>query len=371
MTVRVRRGPGSHGGAAGRPGRVFVADPSGLVFQLHDVELLRRRRRNGTECRTVEASPPKGLLAVGHEPLHGGRRGRSQDRGLLSGTGGRGVQAYKALRRPTDRAGRPLPDVHRRRAGRGGAPPPRAAHRSRVHVDRQLRPRRSPRCSPATASSPAQPARDAARHLHLAAHAESRRRRRRHAGALLTDPDGLAIQLQDVTSCGGGGLLGDVCPSNPGSQRPLKGGSPRRGPCAHGPSLSSSPVSRRPSSRAKSKLPPDINPTSFTRLPPIDRASLDEEGKRRAAELHRRRAPDAGERTGHRCRWQPRGRPSPSRNSTSTCGRPSSGPRFFELSALVAAREFDAQTQWSGHEPAGRRAGLEQTVIDAVKSIAR
>ncbi len=27
-----------------------------------------------------------------------------------------------------------------------------------------------------------------------------------------TDPDGLAIQLQDVTYCGGAGLLGEVCP---------------------------------------------------------------------------------------------------------------------------------------------------------------
>ena len=28
----------------------------------------------------------------------------------------------------------------------------------------------------------------------------------------LTDPDGLAIQLQDPKYCGGGGYLGDVCP---------------------------------------------------------------------------------------------------------------------------------------------------------------
>jgi len=33
----------------------------------------------------------------------------------------------------------------------------------------------------------------------------------------------------------------------------------------------------------------------------------------------------------------------------------------------VAAREFDQQYEWSGHEPAGRRAGLDQMVIDAVK----
>jgi 4-carboxymuconolactone decarboxylase len=43
------------------------------------------------------------------------------------------------------------------------------------------------------------------------------------------------------------------------------------------------------------------------------------------------------------------------------------GPRYFELSALVAAREFDQVYEWGGHEPAGRRAGLEQNVIDAVK----
>ena len=31
----------------------------------------------------------------------------------------------------------------------------------------------------------------------------------------LTDPDGLAIQLQDVKYCGGGGFLGDLCPPLP------------------------------------------------------------------------------------------------------------------------------------------------------------
>jgi hypothetical protein len=43
------------------------------------------------------------------------------------------------------------------------------------------------------------------------------------------------------------------------------------------------------------------------------------------------------------------------------------GSRFFELSALIAAREFDQQYEWSGHEPAALRAGLEQAVIDVVK----
>ena len=30
-----------------------------------------------------------------------------------------------------------------------------------------------------------------------------------------TDPDGLAIQLQDVKYCGGGGVLGELCPPLP------------------------------------------------------------------------------------------------------------------------------------------------------------
>lgn len=43
------------------------------------------------------------------------------------------------------------------------------------------------------------------------------------------------------------------------------------------------------------------------------------------------------------------------------------GPKYFELSALIAAREIDQHYEWSGHEPAGLRAGLDQATIDAVK----
>jgi 4-carboxymuconolactone decarboxylase len=43
------------------------------------------------------------------------------------------------------------------------------------------------------------------------------------------------------------------------------------------------------------------------------------------------------------------------------------GSKYFEVSALVAAREFDQQYEWSGHEPAALRAGVDQAVIDAIK----
>jgi hypothetical protein len=43
------------------------------------------------------------------------------------------------------------------------------------------------------------------------------------------------------------------------------------------------------------------------------------------------------------------------------------GNRVYQLVVLITAREIDQQYEWSAHEPAGLRAGLEQPVIDVVK----
>ena len=43
------------------------------------------------------------------------------------------------------------------------------------------------------------------------------------------------------------------------------------------------------------------------------------------------------------------------------------GDRTYQLVVLITAREIDQQYEWSAHEPAGLRAGLEQSVIDIVK----
>jgi 4-carboxymuconolactone decarboxylase len=42
-------------------------------------------------------------------------------------------------------------------------------------------------------------------------------------------------------------------------------------------------------------------------------------------------------------------------------------PRLRELAILVTARFWDAQIEWSIHEPAGRQAGIPRTVIEAIK----
>jgi 4-carboxymuconolactone decarboxylase len=42
-------------------------------------------------------------------------------------------------------------------------------------------------------------------------------------------------------------------------------------------------------------------------------------------------------------------------------------PRLVELAILVTAREVDAEYVWASHEPAARKVGLEQSIIETVK----
>ena len=113
-------------------------------------------------------------------------------------------------------------------------------------------------------------------------------------------------------------------------------------------------------------LPPDIHSESLSRLPPVQRADLDEEGKRiwdvqaGAGTSIPRTGPSAV--TMH----SPRAA-EPIYALNQVLRKTVAGSKYFELAALVAAREFDQQYEWSSHEPAGLKAGLEQSVIDVVK----
>jgi len=115
----------------------------------------------------------------------------------------------------------------------------------------------------------------------------------------------------------------------------------------------------------QSKLAPDIDSTSFSRLAPLDRAALDDDGKKVWDYIANGRALPA---TGPaQVSMHSPGAAKPIHELNQYLRKTVVGPRYFELSALIAAREFDQQYEWGGHEPAGRRAGLEQAVIDAVK----
>jgi 4-carboxymuconolactone decarboxylase len=117
---------------------------------------------------------------------------------------------------------------------------------------------------------------------------------------------------------------------------------------------------------AQSSSPPaDIHPESLSRLPPLQRDALDDEGKRVWDYIA---GPRGMGKTGPGAisMYSPKAA-EPIQRLNQYLRTTVVGSRYFELSALIAAREFDQQYEWSGHEPAGLRAGLEQSVIDVVK----
>ena len=120
-----------------------------------------------------------------------------------------------------------------------------------------------------------------------------------------------------------------------------------------------------------SARPRDIDPESRNRLPVVARESLDDVGKalfdKTTADaksgrslvgfqgpngigLHSPRVADSDQRKNDYLRFE------------SPLGR-----RHYEIAVLVTARELDQQFEWSAHEPAALRAGVEPAVIDVVK----
>jgi hypothetical protein len=113
-------------------------------------------------------------------------------------------------------------------------------------------------------------------------------------------------------------------------------------------------------SQSQAQLPADIHPVTLSRLPPVSAEDLDAEGRRLLAER-----PDykPGPGPTHVTIYSPRER---------SLGIPTGenspvGARYFQLAVLIIAREIDQQYEWSAHEPAALRQGLEQSVIDVVK----
>ena len=112
--------------------------------------------------------------------------------------------------------------------------------------------------------------------------------------------------------------------------------------------------------QAPQALPPDIDPVTLSRLPPPTAADLDDEAERLlAARTDYKPGPGPTHITVYAPRDRSLGIPSGTNSPV--------GPRLFQLAALIGARECDQQYEWSAHEPAGLRQGLEQQVIDVVK----
>jgi hypothetical protein len=106
---------------------------------------------------------------------------------------------------------------------------------------------------------------------------------------------------------------------------------------------------------ARTPLPPDIDPMSYSRLPLILKDSLDTEGKRIFEAIN-----------GQEGNVPRLGPPASSMYSLAAAEpydalnqqlrKAVVGPQFFEISTLVPAREFNQQYEWSAHGRSARSA---------------
>jgi 4-carboxymuconolactone decarboxylase len=116
-----------------------------------------------------------------------------------------------------------------------------------------------------------------------------------------------------------------------------------------------------------SSLPADIDPVSLSRLPVVKREALDAEGQR-VYDLvagRERATPLLG--PGGISMYSP-GVAEPMHHLNMYLRSEGViGPAYTEVAILVAAWEFEQAYEWSAHEPAARRFGVADAVIDAIK----
>jgi 4-carboxymuconolactone decarboxylase len=118
---------------------------------------------------------------------------------------------------------------------------------------------------------------------------------------------------------------------------------------------------------AEDALPGDIDPASLSRLPVVERAGLDAEGQRVYDIVvgTGRTTPLLG--PGGISLYSP-GVAEPMHHlNTYLRQRGVLGPALTEVAILVAAWEIEQAYEWAAHEPAARRFGVPEAVIDAIK----
>ena len=119
------------------------------------------------------------------------------------------------------------------------------------------------------------------------------------------------------------------------------------------------------------KLPADIDPQSFSRLPLIQRDQLKGDALRvydavvgKDADGKERAAPPTG--PAATSLYSP-GVALPMNQLNQYLRNTVVGPAMFQICTLIAAREFDEAYEWNSHEAGARRAKVDQRTIDAIK----
>lgn len=203
MHVRVRM--------RGDTPELFVGDPDGLVMQLQDPSYCGGSGPLGSVCDSVEPAPggaPLPLEGISHLTVN--VSDPDVTNAFYRRTFGFDVQGYQATS-PFLGVG-PGVDFLMFIPARGSAAVNHACFSMRgFGVERVQTALEAHGIRPRDGSGPAGPMQ----------HYVSMRMPNRGGAPggtpelYFTDPDGILIQLQDVTYCGGGGSLGEICSSNP------------------------------------------------------------------------------------------------------------------------------------------------------------
>jgi catechol 2,3-dioxygenase-like lactoylglutathione lyase family enzyme len=221
MKVRVRmRGPDAGGAKEGTP-EIYVTDPDGIVVQLQDPKYGGGAGALG-EVLKVEAPPKKGLLALedlSHFTIS--EKDSTASNKFYQDLFGMGYRSYQGPTAPTLAIGSGVQFVMFTGGGgaaRAGAPPapPRPAsinHASfsmkNFNVETVQKALESVGIKPRQGNGPAGPMQH-----YVSMRMENRGGAKEGTPELyFTDPDGLLMQIQDTTYCGGGGVLGNNCPA--------------------------------------------------------------------------------------------------------------------------------------------------------------
>ena len=114
------------------------------------------------------------------------------------------------------------------------------------------------------------------------------------------------------------------------------------------------------------KLPPDVDPKSYSRLPLLPRDQMSGEALRTydAVAGKDRPTPPLGPQA---TSLYSMGVAEPMNNLNQYLRNTVVGPAIFQICTLIAAREFDEPYEWTSHESGAKRVNVDVKTIDAIR----
>lgn len=216
MTAFVRMRGADLGGDKKGTAELYIGDPDGLIVQLQDAAYCGGAGVLGEVCGAPERPPGKGVIAVrdlSHFTLFVSDAQRSM--AFYQGIFGMPIQVHQGPATPLLAVGsnKQFLTIVGMGAGRNGAPPPPPAINHACFTMENFDPDRVMKTladfgiKQREGRGPAGPLRS-----YVSMRMENRGGAKDGTPELyFTDPDGILLQIQDVTYCGGAGRMGEVC----------------------------------------------------------------------------------------------------------------------------------------------------------------